>query len=184
MLYFSTKRKEEWRMALQSERPLDSTDWKILRELQRDARLSYNELGKRVGLSAPAAAERVRKLEDAGVITNYGAQVDIAKLGLPLLVFIQLRCFPEKCLFKTSSAEKFPEVLEIHKLSGNHCALLRVALSSLEHLEAFTERLGVHGEQITNVVTSNLFSHHVVDWEDPQVNLRPSIQPGWERPKR
>jgi Lrp/AsnC family leucine-responsive transcriptional regulator len=66
-------------MTLQSERPLDSTDWTILRELQRDARLSYNELGRRVGLSAPAAASRVRKLEDAGVITGYGARDDINK---------------------------------------------------------------------------------------------------------
>ena len=171
-------------MALQSERSLDQTDWKILRELQQDARLSFNELGKRVGLSAPATAERVRKMEDADIISSYGAQVDAAKLGLPLLVFIQLRCFPERCLFKTSSAEKFPEVLEIHKLSGNHCALLKVALSSLEHLEAFTERLGVHGEQITNVVTSNLFSQRIIDWEKPEVNLRPSIQPGWESRKR
>lgn len=171
-------------MALQSERSLDPTDWKILRELQQDGRLSYNELGRRVGLSAPATAERVRKMEDTGIITSYGAQVDVAKLGLPLLVFIQLRCFPEKCLFKTSSAEKFPEVLEIHKLSGNYCALLKVALSSLEHLEAFTERLGVHGEQVTSVVTSNLFSKPVIDWEEPEVDLRPSLQPGWEKRKR
>ena len=67
-------------MALQTERSLDSTDWKILRELQRDARLSYNELGRRVGLTAPAAAGRVRKLEDAGVITGYGARIDPAKV--------------------------------------------------------------------------------------------------------
>jgi Lrp/AsnC family transcriptional regulator, leucine-responsive regulatory protein len=178
------KRKANIEMALQSERALDPTDWKILRELQKDARLSYNELGKRVGLSAPATAERVRKLEDAGIIASYGAQVDVAKIGLPLLVFIQLRCFPGRCLFKTSSAEKFPEVLEIHKLSGSHCALLKVALSSLEHLEAFNERLGVHGEQITNVATSNLFSQHIIDWEEPSVNLRPSVQPGWDEHKR
>ena len=171
-------------MALQSERSLDQTDWRILRELQKDSRLSYNELGRRVGLSAPATAERVRKLEDASIITGYGAQVDVAKLGLPLLVFIQLRCFPERCLFKTSSAEKFPEVLEIHKLSGNHCALLKVALSSMEHLEAFNERLSVHGEQITNVVTSNLFSKPVIDWEEPEANLRPSPQPGWDKQER
>src|SRR5215470_19339904 len=101
-------------MAFHSEYLLDETGWRILQELQQDARLSFHELGRRVGLSAPAAAERVRKLEDAGIITSYGAQVDVAKLGLPLLVFIQLRCFPEKCLFKTSSAEKFPEILEIH----------------------------------------------------------------------
>jgi Lrp/AsnC family transcriptional regulator, leucine-responsive regulatory protein len=184
MLYLLLKRKVVLEMALQSERSLDPTDWKILRELQKDARLSYNELGRRVGLSAPATAERVRKLEDAGIITSYGAQVDVAKLGLPLLVFIQLRCFPERCLFKTSSAEKFPEILEIHKLSGSHCALLKVALSSMEHLEAFNERLGVHGEQITNVVTSNLFSQSMIDWEEPEVNLRPSLQPGWNKRER
>src|SRR5215469_188759 len=179
MLYLLLKRKVVLEMALQSERILDPTDWKILRELQQDARLSFNELGRRVGLSAPATAERVRKLEDAGIITSYGAQVDVAKLGLPLLVFIQLRCFPERCLFKTSSAEKFPEVLEIHKLSGNYCALLKVALTSMEHLEGFQERLSVHGEQITNVVTSNLYTKRVIDWEEPQVNLRPSLQHGW-----
>src|SRR5436309_4585268 len=123
MLYLLVKRKVFLDMALQSERSLDQTDWKILRELQQDARLSYNELGKRVGLSAPAAAERVRKLEDADIITSYGAHVDVSKLGLPLLAFIQLRCGPGKCLFKSSNADKFPEILEIHKLSGSHCTL-------------------------------------------------------------
>src|SRR6266700_7137731 len=164
MLYSLQKERKTRDMALQSERPLDSTDWKIIRELQQDSRLSYNELGRRVGLSAPATAERVRKLEDAGIIASFGAQVDVSRIGLPLLVFIQLRCFPDRCLFKTSSAERFPEILEMYKLSGNHCALLKVALSSLEHLEAFNERLGVHGEQTTNVVTSNLFSKLVIDW--------------------
>jgi hypothetical protein len=72
----------------------------------------------------------------------------------------------------------------MYKLSGSHCALLKVALSSLEHLEAFNERLSVHGEQITNVVTSNLFSKPVIDWEEPAVNLRPSLQQGWEKPRR
>jgi Lrp/AsnC family leucine-responsive transcriptional regulator len=184
MLYLLLKRKVFPAMALQSERSLDQTDWKILRELQEDARLSYNELGRRVGLSAPATAERVRKLEDAGIITSYGAQVDITKIGLPLLVFIQLRCAPGRCLFKTSSAEKFPEILEIHKLSGSHCTLLKVALSSLEHLEAFNERLDMHGEQITHVVTSNLFSQRMIDWEKPEVNLRPSLQQGWKKCER
>src|SRR6266540_6366983 len=74
MLYSLLKERKIADMALQSERPLDSTDWKIVRELQQDARLSYNELGRRVGLSAPATAERVRRLEEAGVITGYSAQ--------------------------------------------------------------------------------------------------------------
>src|SRR5436309_5509610 len=85
MLYLLVKRKVFLEMALQSERSLDQTDWKIICELQQDARLSSNELGRRVGLSAPATAERVRKLEDAGVITGYRAHIDPAKLGMPLL---------------------------------------------------------------------------------------------------
>lgn len=166
-------------MALQSERSLDGTDWKILRELQKDARLSYNELGRRVGLSAPAAAERVRRLEDADVISGYGAQVNPGKVGLPLLVFMQLRCAPEKCLLKTSHAEEFPEVLEMHRLSGSHCSLLKVAVSSMRHLEAFQERVGAHGDVIVNIVTSSALTHRVIDWERPDVDLDPPTDPGW-----
>lgn len=132
-------------MAFQIESVFDRTDWQILRELQQDARLSYHELGRRVGLSAPAAAERVRKLEDQGVITGYAAQVDPAKVGLPILAFYQLHCNPGQCLLKTSRMEEFPEVLEMHKLSGSHCSLLKVVLSSMQHLEAFNERLGNMG---------------------------------------
>jgi len=148
--YTSPKRKENRRMALQSERPLDSADWKILRELQREARLSYNQLGRRVGLSAPAAAERVRKLEDAGVITGYGAQVNPAKVGLPLLALIQLHCTPGKCLLKTSRAEEF-----------------------------FNERLGAHGTLVVNIVTSSALTNRIIDWEQPDVNLTPALDPGW-----
>lgn len=158
---------------------LDSTDWQILRELQQNARLSFNELGRRVNLSAPAAAERVRKLEDRGVITGYTAQINPAKIGLPLLAFIQLHCDPGKCLLKTSSAEKYPEVLEIHKLSGAHCTLLKVAVASMEHLEAFNERLGSHGPLISNIVTSSPFTSRMLDWEDPDVTLDPPPNPGW-----
>src|SRR5438874_3121458 len=168
-------------MAFQSERALDATGWKILRELQKDARLSYHELGRRVGLSAPAAAERVRRLEDASVITGYRAQVDPAKVGLPLLALIQLRCDPGKCLLKTSNAGQFPEVLEIHKLSGSHCSLLKVALSSMQHLEAFNERIGAHGPLTSTIVTSSPLTHRSIDWEHPDVDLDPPTNPGWTR---
>lgn len=149
----------------QAERSLDSTDWKILRELQRDARLSFNELGRRIGLSSPSTAERVRRLEEAGILTSYGARVEPTKIGLPLLAFIQLRCFAGTCLFKTGSAEQFPEVLEMHKLSGSHCALLKVAVSSMQHLEALNERLGRYGDQVTNIVTSSVLTHRIIDRE-------------------
>lgn len=167
------------RMALQMESSLDHTDWHILRELQQDARLSYNELGRRVGLSAPAAAERVRKLEDRGVISGYSAKVERDKIGLPLLAFIQLHCAPGKCLLKTGDAKDFPEILELHKISGSHCSLLKVALSSMQHLEAFNERLGRHGALECNIVTSTAMTRQVLDWEAPDVTIEPPDDANW-----
>ncbi|MGZ3636739.1 MAG: Lrp/AsnC family transcriptional regulator [Ktedonobacterales bacterium] len=123
----------------------------------------------------------MRKLEAAGVITGYGAQIDPAKVGLPLLAMIQLRCDPGKCLLKTSSADEFPEVLEMHKLSGSHCSLLKVAVSSMQHLEAFNERLGAHGPLISTIVTSSPVTRRIIDWEEPDVELNPPTDPTWTR---
>jgi Lrp/AsnC family leucine-responsive transcriptional regulator len=69
---------------------LDDVNWQILVALQENARVSFSELGRRVGLTPPAVAERVRRLEEAGVITGYRAQLDVAKLGLPLSAIIRL----------------------------------------------------------------------------------------------
>jgi Lrp/AsnC family leucine-responsive transcriptional regulator len=77
-------------MAFHDDYLLDETGWQILRELQNNARLSFHELGRRVGLSSPAVAERVRKLEDAGIIIGYEARVAPLKVGLPLLAFIRI----------------------------------------------------------------------------------------------
>lgn len=133
---------------------LDETDWSLLRELQTDGRLSFKELGRRVHLSPPAVAERVRRLERFGVISGYGARVDAARVGQPLLAFIQLRCRPADCLLRTTQAEDFPEVVEIHKLSGEHCTMLKARAASLAHLEGLVERLGQHGEMRTHIVLS------------------------------
>jgi Lrp/AsnC family leucine-responsive transcriptional regulator len=170
-------------VTLQSERQpvLDSTDWKILRELQQDARLSSNELGKRVGLSAPATAERIRKLEAAGVITGYSVQVDPAKLGMPLLALIQLRCDQGSCLLRTTTLEDFPEVLEMHKLSGSQCAVLKVALASMQHLEAFNHRLSAHGALVVHLITSSILAHRVIDWEQFDANFELPSYPGWSK---
>jgi len=182
MLYSLQKERKMGDMALQSERALDSTDWKIIRELQQDSRLSSNELGRRVGLSAPATAERVRKLEDAGVITGYSVQIDPAKIGMPLLALIHLRCDQGSCLLRTSTVEEFPEVLEMHKLSGSHCAVLKVALSSMRHLEAFNHRLSAHGALVVHLVTSSVLPHHVIDWEQRDFDFDLPSYPGWSKP--
>jgi Lrp/AsnC family leucine-responsive transcriptional regulator len=150
-------------MAFRTERALDAIDWRILRELQADARLSYKELGRRINLSAPAAAERVRRLEDGGVITGYRAQVAAAPAGFPLSAFIQMRCRPERCLLKTTRSSDYPEITEIHKLSGDHCSMLKVRALSMGHLEALIERLGQHGEMRTAIVLSTQFEGRPVE---------------------
>lgn len=168
-------------MTLQMQTPLDATDWKILRELQKDARLSFHELGRRVALSAPAAAERVRKLEDRGIITGYAAQIDPAKVGLPLYAFLKLRCDPEKCLLKTTTSDDYPEVMELHRLSGSHCTMLKVAVASMQHLQSLTERLSAHGPVMTDIVLERVMNQRVVDWENPNVDLMPPSSEGWVR---
>jgi Lrp/AsnC family transcriptional regulator, leucine-responsive regulatory protein len=67
----------------------------------------------------------------------------------------------------------------MHKLSGSHCSLLKVAVSSMQHLEAFNERLGAHGTLVVNIVTSSALTHRNLDWEHPDVNLNPPLDPGW-----
>ena len=121
-------------MAFRTERQLDEIDWSLLQELQADGRLSYNELGRRVNLSSPAVAERVRRLEEAGVIAGYHARVDAEHAGFPVAAFVQMRCDQDRCLLKTSTASDYPEVVEVHKLSGDHCSMLKVRAGSMAHI--------------------------------------------------
>jgi len=164
-------------MASQTQRPLDALDWQILHELQQEARLSYNALARRVGLSAPAVAERVRRLEEAGVIVGYRAEVDPAKVGLQVMAVVQLHCAPGKCLLKTASAADYPEILEVLKVSGPYCTVLKVVAASIPHLEQFFERLGQHGELQTSMVWSSALSRRVIDWEGGVPHYDPA--PTW-----
>lgn len=151
-------------MTSRSERPLDALDWRILRELQDDARLSYNELARRVGLSSPSVAERVRRMEEAGVIAAYRAEVDPAKVGLPVMALVQLRCRDGRCLLKTRTAADFPEILEVLKVSGQHCTVLRVVAASVPHMQAVFDRLNQHGELRTSMVWSKGLERRTIDW--------------------
>src|SRR3954464_3779104 len=97
---------------------IDEIDRKIVKELQVDARVSYAELGRRVGLTTPAVIERVRKLEDAGVITGYRAVIDTAKVGLPITAFVRMSITGVDYSHIIEVAEQSPEVLECHRGTG------------------------------------------------------------------
>lgn len=142
-------------MAFPAERMLDATGWRLLQELQDDARLSFAELGRRVGLSTPAVAERVRNLEAAGLVRGYRAEIDLAKLGLPILAFVRMSVVGDVLGRITAVAQELPEVLECHRGTGADSFIMKVAVASVEHLEHLIDRLTPFGTTSTSIVLSS-----------------------------
>ncbi|MCW6036175.1 Lrp/AsnC family transcriptional regulator [Spirulina subsalsa FACHB-351] len=134
---------------------LDHTDWQLLKALQKDARLSFSELGRRVGLSPPAVTERVRKLEESGIVAGYGADLNPGAIGLPILAFIQLTTSPEHYQQVIALMQELPEILECHHVTGNTSFVVRAIASSLAHLEQIIGKLSQYGQTSTSVVLSS-----------------------------
>jgi Lrp/AsnC family leucine-responsive transcriptional regulator len=142
-------------MAFRIERALDDIGWRILAVLQEDARLSFSELGRRVGLSPPAAAERVRRLEDAGIITGYRVELALEKLGFPMTAIIRVTAPEEKFRHLKTTVRDLAEVLECHHVTGTDSLVLKVAAVSVAHLERVIEALGRHGTPTTGIILSS-----------------------------
>lgn len=128
-------------VAFESKQVLDAKDWQLLELLQNDARTGYAELGRQVGLSAPAAAERVKRLEDAGVIRRYRAELDPQRLGYVIEAVIRLRCDGSVCGSIGPALAEIPEILDYRRLAGEDSGSLRVIAMSVSHLEAILDRI-------------------------------------------
>lgn len=150
-------------MALEIEKMLDTTGWQLLHALQQNARLSYSELGQRVGLSSPAVAERVRRMEDAGIISGYHAEINLSKVGFPITAIIRMSTSPgERCTRFTGFVENVPEVLECYRVTGSDALIMKVMASSVEHLEALIDQLSAHGQLTTSIVLSTPVTRRIV----------------------
>jgi Lrp/AsnC family leucine-responsive transcriptional regulator len=142
-------------MTVERTKALDETGWRLLQALQDNARLSYAELGQRVGLSSSSVIERVHRLEEAGIITGYHAAVNLRAVGLPVLALIQLRSFVgQNCRQVFAKASGLPEVLASYQVTGTNCVMLKVAAASTEHLEHIIEQLSLYGPAETSIVLS------------------------------
>src|SRR5438270_985214 len=112
-------------MAFDSSANLDDVDWRLVEALQEDGRMSFAELGRRVSLSPPAVAERVRRLEQAGVITGYRAEIDPRKLGYELTAIIRIRPAASQLQRIVELAIEIPQVGECHRITGEDCLYLK-----------------------------------------------------------
>src|SRR4051812_7354510 len=135
--------------------PVDAVDRRLLAELQADARLSYNELSRRVNLSAPAVAERVRRLHEAGVITGYHAHVDLSRAGRQATALIRMHCYGPGCLLREPSVAAWPEVLHLPRVGGAVCCELPVSAGSMAERGAFIARLAGSGRPPPAMILSS-----------------------------
>jgi len=142
---------------------IDDIDRNILKELQQDARVSYAELGRRVGLTTPAVIERVRKLEDAGIIVGYRAEIDTAKVGLPITAFVRMSITGVDYSHIIEVAEQSNEVLECHRGTGGDSFIIKVAVASVEHLQQIIDKLTPYGITTTAIVLSSPVKRRVIN---------------------
>jgi len=150
-------------MGLENEKLLDDIGWKILVELQSNARISFSELGRRVGLSVPAVTERVRKLEDAGIITGYHAVVNAEKVGYPIIAYIRMSVSGDVSSKITSLIGGMPEVIECHKGTGGDSFIMKIRVTTVHHLEKVIEKLLPYGTTSTSIVLSSPVTMRLIE---------------------
>jgi Lrp/AsnC family leucine-responsive transcriptional regulator len=150
-------------MAFEIEKMLDETGWRLLEALQENARLSYSELGQRVNLSAPAVAERMRRLEEAGIITGYHAEVNLSKLGLSITAIVRVgNTAGQSCQHTLARIKAIPEVLECYRVTGSDAVIARVAAGDASHLERIIDQVSFYGPSTTSLVLSNSMSRRTI----------------------
>ena len=135
-----------------SERLLDDVGRRILYLLQEDARLSYSEIGRRIGLTAPAVAERVHRMEEAGIITGFHVAVNPAKLGLPITVYIYVTANHGRYLVVRDFVLQQPTVTECYCIAGDRDLLIKGVFESIEQLQHLVDQLARYGSVSTTLV--------------------------------
>jgi Lrp/AsnC family leucine-responsive transcriptional regulator len=142
-------------MTMDSTALMDSYGRKLLEELQANARLSLAELGRRIGLSPTATAERLKQMEETGIIHGYMVEIDREALGLEVLAFIRMSCGGQQYHRLLDYVQNLEEVRECHHLTGGDDLLLKVTTTSMADLEALIEALLPYGNPVTSLVLSS-----------------------------
>lgn len=142
-------------MGVKFESSIDEIGIQILQTLQMNARSTFSEIGRRVGLSSPAVAERIYKMEESGIIKGYHADINPIVFGHHIMAFITVTTPPEKYPKIYAFAEKEKEIIECHHISGNESLIMKVASVSIAHLEGVVEKLSKFGQTKSMIVLSS-----------------------------
>ena len=134
---------------------IDGLNWRILEILQKRGRASYAEIGREVGLSAPAVTERVQRMEEAGVIQGYQAVIDPEKLGYPIQTIISLQVNRDYFTPTIKKLEAMPEVLDCYRTTGTSALILIAAFTSMQHMQEVLDELLQMGEPVSSIVLSH-----------------------------
>ncbi len=140
---------------------IDKSNWLILEELQTNARVPLTEISKKVGLSSPSVAERIQKMEDAGIIEGYTAKINMEALGNSLGIYISIKIRFGQVKNFEEYVKTVPEICECHKLTGHDCMLMKGYVKNPKHLENLNERLTVYGELTTSLILTSIVSERV-----------------------
>ncbi|MCG9972952.1 Lrp/AsnC family transcriptional regulator [Christiangramia crocea] len=135
---------------------IDDLSWAILEQLQKNARVSFSEIGRKIGLTSPAVAERVKKMEDAGIIQSYRTNLSHQKSGYQLRAIITLRAFTGRLKAFLETVKTFKEVINCYRITGNENIIMEVVLHDQVHLEKLIDQLITYGETRTHIVLSNV----------------------------
>ena len=142
---------------------LDSIHSKILNLLQKNARISNTEIARQVGISSPAVAERIKKMEDLGIISNYLTKVDHNALGYGLRALITVRAFMGRLKPFLHQIKSYKEVVNCYRITGNENIVMEVVFENQKHLEKFIDELISYGETKTQIILSDVVAHNPID---------------------
>ncbi|QRM89623.1 winged helix-turn-helix transcriptional regulator [Lacinutrix sp. WUR7] len=142
---------------------LDNLNWKILKCLQENSRQSNAAIGRQVGITSPAVSERIKKMEDLGIIQNHITLISPFEVGYQLKALITLHAFMGKLKPFLEKVKTFDEVINCYRITGDENIVMEVILKNQKHLETFIDQLIVYGESKTQIILSHVVKNNAIN---------------------
>jgi Lrp/AsnC family transcriptional regulator, leucine-responsive regulatory protein len=159
--------------------PIDAVDTRVLKALAEDARISVADIARIVGLSAPSVSERIRRLEESGVIEGYTVRINAPGIGLPIAAWLRVRPLPGELAHVADILRDLPEIVECDRVTGDDCFIAKAHVRSMEHLEKIIDRIIPFAMTNTSIIQSSPVGRRL-----PVFGLEGEKKPPTKKPRR